>query len=83
MKAIPPTAPISVIPLGAYRWFVGKEPLIAICENAPEARTRLTWLSEGTLHYHVKGKPIKFGGDPSEIELYKAFRLHLSRLSPV
>jgi hypothetical protein len=83
MKAIPPTAPISMIPFSAYQWFAGKEPLIAVCDNKSEAKTRLTWLSEGSLHYHLKGKHIPHGGDPAEYQLYKAFRLYLSRLSPV
>jgi hypothetical protein len=83
MKAIPLTAPISMIPFSEYQWFVGKEPLIAVCENKAEAKHRLTWLSEGSLHYHLKGKPVQHGGDPAEVELYKSFRLYLSRLSVV
>jgi hypothetical protein len=87
MKAIPIEVPISKIPIQAYSWFVGKEPLIAkAIQSKPEAQIRLTWLSEGSLHYHLSQfKTHYFGpqGDPAEKELYKQFRLYLSRLSPI
>lgn len=86
MKSIPLDAPISKIPIQAYQWFVGKEPLIAkALQNKAEAQTRLVWLSEGSLKYHLLD-PVKYykhGGLPEEIELYKQFRLYLSRLSLV
>jgi hypothetical protein len=37
----------------AYEWFRDKEPLIWAAKNAPERHIRLTWLSEGSLHYHL------------------------------
>lgn len=87
LKSIPLEAPISKIPMQAYKWFIGKEPLIAkVIQNKPEAQIRLTWLSEGSLHYHISQFQTKYfgpDGDPSEKELYKQFRLYLSRLSPM
>ena len=70
--------PVDKIPLKYYSWFDGKEPLLSGIGNKAEAWQRLQCLSEGSLYYHLKHTPYKFGGDPRELELYKQFREYLT-----
>ena len=78
MSESKPPVPLYKIPLKYYSWFDGKEPLLSGIGNKAEAWQRLQWLSEGSLYYHLKHAPYKFGGDPRELELYKQFREYLA-----
>jgi hypothetical protein len=56
--------------------------LIADCKNTSEMEYRLTWLSEGSLKYHLMRKQFPnppHGGDPIELGLYKEFQEHLDQ----
>lgn len=56
--------------------------LISDCKNTSEMEYRLTWLSEGSLKYHLmrmKYPHVPHGGDPVELELYKEFQKHLDQ----
>lgn len=64
------------IPMITLEWFKEKEPLMVV-ENPTEAMYRLYWLSEGTLHYQLTGKPLPIIngiiGCPKEKNLAKEF----------
>jgi hypothetical protein len=53
--------------------------LIADCKNTSEISYRLTWLSEGSLKYHLLRINVPHGGDTVEKELYKEFQQHLNQ----
>lgn len=56
--------------------------LIADCKNSAEMGFCLTWLSEGSLKYHLLRKQFPnppHGGDPVELGLYKEFQQHLEQ----
>ena len=73
------------IPFHSCSWFKEREPLIWAAKNAPERAHRLTWLSEGSLSYHMS----RFGTERPpvlrEIELYREFieRLNTIKTSKV
>jgi len=75
---------IDKIPIKAFAWFEDKEPLLSPFKvfNVVELRHRLTWLSEGSLGYHMKHEKY-FGpqGNPVEKDLYSRFRRYLSGTS--
>jgi hypothetical protein len=54
--------------------------LISICKNTAEMQYRLTWLSEGSLKYHLLRMDVPHGGDPVEKELYREFTEYLNRI---
>lgn len=54
--------------------------LINNCKNTSEMEYRLTWLSEGSLKYHLLQYPyLGPQGDPVEKELYNQFQQHLNQ----
>jgi hypothetical protein len=53
--------------------------LIAVCKNSAEMEYRLTWLSEGSLKYHLLRINVPHGGDPEEKALYAEFQRHLEQ----
>jgi hypothetical protein len=56
--------------------------LITDCKNTAEMEYRLTWLSEGSLKYHLmRGRftNVPHGGDPEEKALYSEFQKHLDQ----
>jgi hypothetical protein len=70
----------------ARMFFAEKEDpasqLIADCRNSSEMEYRLTWLSEGSLKYHLMRKQfpdVPHGGDPKEKELYAEFQQYLEQ----
>ena len=56
----------------AYKWFQDREPLICAA-NAGERFTRLVWLSEGSLHYHLSKFQTTPPPAPSELLLFAEF----------
>jgi hypothetical protein len=68
MKLIP-----SYLKLEAYQWFLEREPLIPQGANRPEMETRLKWLSEGSLHYHLSKFKSGEPPCPMEVALYNKF----------
>ncbi len=81
---VPLEAGIHKIPMKAFAWFNDKEPLVSakLVHNIVELRQRLTWLSEGSLHYHLEGG--KYGGpegNPAEKALYAQFRRYLAGMT--
>jgi hypothetical protein len=55
--------------------------LLVDCKNTSEMQYRLTWLSEGSLKYHLLQINVSFGGDPEEKQLYKEFDEYLNQFS--
>jgi hypothetical protein len=56
--------------------------LISNCKNTSEMEYRLTWLSEGSLKYHLMRMQTPYmgpQGDPVEKELYNQFQQHLEQ----
>ncbi len=53
--------------------------LIANCKNTSEMEYRLTWLSEGSLKYHLLRINVPHGGDTTEKELYGQFQQYLEQ----
>lgn len=64
---------LSHLKLEAYQWFLDKEPLIPAGANRPEMETRLKWLSEGSLHYHLSKFRSVAPPCPKEVALYTKF----------
>lgn len=53
--------------------------LISNCNNTSEMEYRLTWLSEGSLKYHLLRTDVPHGGDPAEKNLYAQFQEYLEQ----
>ena len=77
---------IAFIAKQAREFFSQKEDkaseLIANCKNSSEMEYHLTWLSEGSLKYHlmrVQFPNVPHGGDPEEKALYSEFQQHLEQ----
>ncbi len=77
---------IAFIAKKAREFFSQKEDkaseLIAVCKNSAEMEYRLTWLSEGSLKYHLmRGRftDVPHGGDPEEKALYAEFQRYLEQ----
>jgi len=66
----------------ADTFFSGKEPLLVGIGNRPELEHRLTWLSEGSLRFHLKGDTIPHGGNPNEIQLHRDWLNFLANKKP-
>jgi hypothetical protein len=57
--------------------------LISVVQNKEEMRYRLTWLSEGSLKYHLMGIDVPHGGDPFEKKLYRDFQEYLEKFRTI
>lgn len=57
----------------AFEWFRDREPLIWAAKNRPELETRLTWLSEGSLVYHLCKHTTTPPPCPKELDLFARF----------
>jgi hypothetical protein len=55
------------------QFFKDKDDLLSNVNNPPELMHRLTWLSEGSLRYHLKNDDIPHGGNLNERKLYDEF----------
>ena len=57
----------------AYEWFRDREPRICEGKNAPERHTRLVWLAEGSLAYHLSKFTAPVPPAKSELDLFDEF----------
>lgn len=68
------------IKLQEEEFFATRQPQIVAAKNKAERSQRITWLSEGSLAFHLFNTDIPHGGDPTEIEIYRSF-IHARRLA--
>lgn len=61
------------IKLQEEEFFATRQPHVAAAKNKAERSQRITWLSEGSLAFHLFQTDIPHGGDPTEKEIYRSF----------
>ncbi len=72
----PNTKYLSTVKWGDFKWLKDRTPLFNM-KNKPEAMTRLTWLSEGSLEYYLSQFKTPFPPSQKELDLFVEFMHHL------
>jgi hypothetical protein len=75
---VPDYVPVPHLKRLDFKWFRDlKNPLFESAKNTVEMRTRITWLSEGSLKHHLRKfeTATPHGGCPDEKALYAKFLL--------